>query len=112
MKNFTSSGRLAASFSFCLGLFFSLPQGMHAQGVEGAPITSIDVRYVGPETISKAQILANMKTKIGTPYSETTVEDDIRSLYDDRQNPERPHFWRTLGQRRSRAGDSRHPRAR
>ena len=50
--------------------------------MEGVTITSIEVRYVGPETISKDRILANMKTKVGAPYSETTVEDDIRALYD------------------------------
>ena len=53
-----------------------------AQGIEGLPVTSVEVRYVGPETISKDRILANMKTKVGTAYSETTVEDDIRALYD------------------------------
>ena len=40
------------------------------------------MRYVGPETIAKDRILANMRTKVGAPYSETTVEDDIRALYD------------------------------
>ena len=50
--------------------------------MEGVTITSIDVRYVGPETVSKDRVLANMRTKVGQPYSETTVEDDIRALYD------------------------------
>ncbi len=45
-------------------------------------INSIDVRYVGPETVSKDRVLANMRTKVGAPYSEATVEDDIRALYD------------------------------
>ncbi len=80
MKNFTPSGRLGVVL-VSLGLFILLSQAVHGQGVEGVPITAIDVRYVGPETISKPQILANMKTKVGTPYSETTVEDDIRNLY-------------------------------
>jgi outer membrane protein insertion porin family len=80
MKNFTPSGRLGVVL-VSLGLFVLLSQAVHGQGVEGVPITAIDVRYVGPETISKPQILANMKTKIGTRYSETTVEDDIRNLY-------------------------------
>lgn len=81
MKHLTSSLRFAAVF-FSLAGAFALPLSLQAQGPEGAPITSIDVRYVGPQTISKDRILANMRTKIGAPYSETTVEDDIRALYD------------------------------
>ncbi|MEO7166952.1 MAG: outer membrane protein assembly factor BamA, partial [Chthoniobacterales bacterium] len=80
MKHLTSSLRLAAVF-FSLAWGFALPLSLQAQGLEGAPITSIDVRYVGPETIAKDRILANIRTKIGAPYSETTVEDDIRALY-------------------------------
>ena len=81
MKNLTTFCRFAA-FLILLGLVLGRPHTVFAQGVEGSTITSIDVRYVGPETVSKEQVLANMKTKIGSPYSETTVEDDIRALYD------------------------------
>lgn len=80
MKNLISFLRLAAVF-FSLVWALALPTGVHAEGLEGITITSIDVRYVGPETIAKDRILANMRTKVGTPYSETTVEDDIRTLY-------------------------------
>src|SRR4029079_13959095 len=65
-----------------LGWFAGSPPRAAAQGQEGVTVTSIDVRYVGPETIAKDRILANMKTKVGSPYSEATVEDDIRALYD------------------------------
>ncbi|MDQ3197774.1 MAG: outer membrane protein assembly factor BamA [Verrucomicrobiota bacterium] len=81
MKNLISTIRFAAVF-LTLGWALAVPLGVRAQGAEGAPITSIDVRYVGPETIAKDRILANMRTKVGAPYSETTVEDDIRALYD------------------------------
>ncbi len=81
MKHLTSLLRLAAVF-FSLGYALAYPHTAQAQGVEGAPITSIEVRYVGPETVSKDRILANMRTKVGARYSETTVEDDIRALYD------------------------------
>ena len=81
MKNFFSFGRFGA-FLLSLGIFALLPGALRGQGIEGVPVSSIEVRYVGPETISKDQILANMKTKVGSPYSETTVEDDIRNLYD------------------------------
>ncbi|HXA09050.1 MAG TPA: outer membrane protein assembly factor BamA, partial [Chthoniobacterales bacterium] len=81
MKNLTSSIRLAAVL-LSLGLITALAPGARAQGVEGVVINSIDVRYVGPETVSKDRVLANMRTKVGAPYSEATVEDDIRALYD------------------------------
>ena len=66
---------------FSLGCPIAFTPAARAQGVEGLRVTSIDVRYVGPQTISKDRILVNMKTKVGAPYSETTVEDDIRALY-------------------------------
>ncbi|MEY2601413.1 MAG: outer membrane protein insertion porin family, partial [Verrucomicrobiota bacterium] len=42
---------------------------------------AIDVQYSGPATVSKDVILAQMRTAVGQPYSDSTVEDDIRSLY-------------------------------
>lgn len=81
MKKFTPLGRLGTAL-FSMVLLISPTPVSRAQGIEGLPITSVEVRYVGPETISKDRILANMKTKVGTAYSETTVEDDIRALYD------------------------------
>ncbi|HEV2046575.1 MAG TPA: outer membrane protein assembly factor BamA [Chthoniobacterales bacterium] len=48
----------------------------------GAPIIrSIDVQYSGPATVAKERILAQMRTAVGQPYSDQTVEDDIRNLY-------------------------------
>ena len=81
MKNFFSFRRLGAVL-FSLGLFVALGNTLRAQGVEGVTVTSIDVRFVGPQTISTDRVLANMRTKVGNPYSETTVEEDIRHLYD------------------------------
>lgn len=49
---------------------------------EAAPtIKSIDVEYTGPATVSKERILAQMRTQVGTPYSDQVVEQDIRQLY-------------------------------
>src|SRR5437764_357508 len=61
-----------------------LPARMNGQqsGPPEAPtVRAIDVQYSGPATVSKEVILAQMKTAIGHPYSDATVEDDIRSLY-------------------------------
>jgi len=53
---------------------------------QGPPIVrSIDVQYTGPATISRERILAQMRTKIGLPYSDTVAENDIRALYNTGQ---------------------------
>lgn len=80
MKHPISLGRLAA-LCLLLGLIIACPRGARGQSIEGATITGIDVSYVGPQTVSKEAVLSNMRTKVGTRYSETTVEEDIRGLY-------------------------------
>src|SRR5690606_24215018 len=57
---------------------------LHAQDgqLQSLPnVTSIDIQYAGPATISKQRILANMRTAVGKPYSDLAVEEDIRNLY-------------------------------
>src|SRR5438105_10050460 len=62
----------------CAALF--APASTHAQ--QGPPIIrSIEVQYSGPATVSKEAILAQIRTAVGQPYSDSTVEDDIRNLY-------------------------------
>jgi outer membrane protein insertion porin family len=67
-------------------------QNAPATGQEGQPPTpaprqqspivrQIEIQYAGPATLSRQRILSNMKTTVGQPYSELTVEDDVRSLY-------------------------------
>src|SRR5207244_10653059 len=52
-----------------------------AQGPQGPPIIkSIDVQYTGPGTVSKERILAQMRTKVGQPYSDQVVEQDMETL--------------------------------
>ena len=59
--------------------WFSVASVAHGQG---APIVrSIDVQYSGPSTVGKDRILAQMRTAVGQPYSDSTVEEDIRTLY-------------------------------
>ncbi len=48
---------------------------------EEAPIVRrIDIEYVGPVTVSRERILANMRTEVGQPFSQLTVSEDIRNL--------------------------------
>src|SRR2546423_1750520 len=48
-------------------------------------VRSIDVQYTGPATISRSRILAQMRTKVGLPYSDTVAEEDIRAVYNTGQ---------------------------
>jgi outer membrane protein insertion porin family len=49
---------------------------------QASPIVrQIEIQYAGPATLSRQRILTNMKTTVGQPYAETTVEDDVRALY-------------------------------
>src|SRR6266404_8218097 len=58
---------------------------VQAQGPEvpqSAPIIrSIEVQYTGPVMVSKERILAQMRTKVGQPYSDQVVEQDVEALY-------------------------------
>src|SRR5438552_10176879 len=44
-------------------------------------VRSIDVEYTGPGTVSKERILAQMRTRVGQPYSDQVVEHDSEALY-------------------------------
>src|SRR2546429_243366 len=81
MREFRGSAEgwaVAIFFVACAGLF--APASLHAQ--QGPPIIqSIEVQYSGPATVSKEAIRAQMRTAVGQPYSDSTVEDDIRNLY-------------------------------
>ena len=44
-------------------------------------VRSIEVEYTGPALVSKERILAQMRTKVGQPYSDAVVEQDVEALY-------------------------------
>lgn len=44
-------------------------------------VRSIEVQFVGPQTVSKEKVLANMRTRVGRPYSPRVTEEDVRNLY-------------------------------
>src|SRR5438270_3095831 len=81
MREFRGSaggGAVATFFVACAALF--APASAQAQQ-EPPIVHSIDVQYSGPSTVSKERILAQMRTAVGQPYSDQTVEEDIRNLY-------------------------------
>lgn len=81
MREFWGMGRgwtLAMVFA-ASAIWLGVASAAHGQG---APIIrSIEVQYSGPATVSRERILAQMRTAVGQPYSDSTVEDDIRGLY-------------------------------
>jgi outer membrane protein insertion porin family len=81
MREFQGSiGR--GAFAILLVSVIALFGATSARGQGGAPIIrSIDVQYSGPATVAKERILAQIRTTVGQPYSDQTVEDDIRNLY-------------------------------
>ena len=44
-------------------------------------IQEIEVQFVGPTTLSKQRVLDNLATKVGAPYNDRLVDEDIKSLY-------------------------------
>lgn len=67
--------------AFILACLTSTP-GFGQAANQGPPlISSVEVQYVGPQTISREKVLAQIRTKPGQPYSESLVEQDIKALY-------------------------------
>jgi outer membrane protein insertion porin family len=71
----------AASICALVGATVARAQAPQA-AAQGAPIVrSIEVEYTGRGTVSKERILAQMRTRVGQPYSNEVVEQDIAALY-------------------------------
>ena len=69
-----------ASVCALLGAMSARAQGPEAP--QAPPIIrSIEVEYTGPSTVSKERILAQMRTRVGQPYSDQVVEQDVETLY-------------------------------
>src|SRR5262252_1993615 len=75
--------RLAIWGASLCALFASvLARAQAPQSASGPPmIRSMDVQYTGPATISRERILAQMRTKVGQPYANEVVQEDIKGLY-------------------------------
>lgn len=64
-----------------IAMILAMTSLLHAQPAAGPIIKEIAVEYVGPPSIARDRVLANLATKVGDPYSERTAEADIRALY-------------------------------
>lgn len=78
------TSRAAALLRLLFGVLLMLSAGyrLGAQAPSAGPtIKEIDVQFVGPTTLSKERVLDNLATKVGAPYNDRLVEEDIKSLY-------------------------------
>lgn len=66
-----------------LALALSHPQAfVRAQDeTEGLSVSSVNVEFTGPATISRERVLSNIRTAPGRPFSQAVIEQDVRNLY-------------------------------
>lgn len=86
MKQFVGALRRPIAALYLLAIAWAVLAPLCASAQEPTPqgppiIRSIEIQYVGPQTISKERVAAQIRTKTGQPYSETLAEQDIRALY-------------------------------
>lgn len=62
-----------------IAITFSAPTTVAAQ--EGKTIKSIDVQYVGSQTVSPDRILSQMASRVGDKLSLAQVDEDVKNLY-------------------------------
>jgi len=53
-----------------------------AGGAEGDLIKQIEIRQVGPPAVSEAFVRAHLRVREGEAYSQNSVDDDVRALYE------------------------------
>ena len=86
MKQFVGATRPIALNLLAMVLAFlsavSVCGQAQAQQQQGPPVIRvIEIQYVGPQTISKERVTAQLRMKTGQVYSEALAEQDIRALY-------------------------------
>ena len=47
----------------------------------GAIVRAVEVKFAGPKTTNESVVLANLRTKVGEPFTQTQSEDDVRAVY-------------------------------
>src|SRR5258708_39275996 len=64
-----------------VSLYAQSPVAPGAGAPAGPIVRAIEVQYAGASTVSKEKLLANMRTRVGKPYSEQADEEDIRNRF-------------------------------
>lgn len=57
---------------------------VHGQQLRGGElrIARIDIKHIGPASVSDELIRANIRCKVGEPFFPITLDDDVRNLYE------------------------------
>jgi outer membrane protein insertion porin family len=63
----------------CLLLYWLPNAGAQVQPV--VTVKQIEIRHAGPASVSDDLIRANIRVKVGDPFSRTSVDEDVRSLF-------------------------------
>ena len=72
---------ILSSLALTFLVLFTGAQNVAAQeDIEGKNISSVNIKYSGPETVARQRILDNMSSKAGQKYSSEKIDDDIRNL--------------------------------
>lgn len=73
----------ARAAALCALLMLTLAGGLRAQDFEGRPISKVEIKFNGPQTVSEARIRNMMGSKAGTPYSTEKLDGDVKTLLED-----------------------------
>ena len=47
---------------------------------EGQTVREVEIKFVGPATVNRAIVMANIQTKVGQPLARRLIEQDVRDL--------------------------------
>lgn len=62
-------------------LLFSIGAAAVSEAQDGAVVKSIDVQYVGNQTVSPERLLSHISTRVGDKLSMAQIDEDVKSLY-------------------------------
>ncbi len=67
---------------FIVGATVLLLSGLaHVWGQSSSVVEAIKIKHVGPPAANEELIRANIRTEVGDKYSELSINDDVRNLY-------------------------------
>ena len=78
--NKTGSQLIKGVVCLCAGLAMTGMALAQEVGVSKT-VRKIEVQYVGTATVNKDRILSRLSTKVGDPFSQAKVDEDIKKLY-------------------------------
>lgn len=81
LRSFTTLRWLLVTLLLALGGPVAWSQTPPPAAGAGPIVRSIEIQYAGPANVSRERILGNMRTRVGQPFNQQAVEDDIRGLY-------------------------------